>query len=926
MRSLRLFVILIAVSAGTGAASLEATRTQCRVALPPASRQPNIFTPAQEAMLGEAIAERFEGYLRVIDDEALTAVLRRIGDRLAAHLPDTAPAVRMQLIDIPDANAFALPGGHVYVSRKLIGLTRSEDELAGVIGHELGHLVVRHATIAITRQLREVLGVTSLGDRQDVLDTFNRLMENAGRKPSVFRTESHAQDDQIEADRFGLALVSSAGYDARAYSSIYDRLAGTEGSTGSFFSRLFGTTSPDARRLAEAIKTSATLPAECAVTAPADPAAYRAWQVAVAMASVASREEHLPGLQRQVPLTPFRDRVRHIRFSPDGRYVLVQDDATVSIIQRQPFAFLFGIPAREARSAEFTPDSSAVILHTSDLRVERWSVAGKTMAEVFDLYWPKTCLESAAAPDGRTVACVDLAGDLAIIDAMSGRSIFQKKSFFEVNGLELLLRALGRAGSTRSSGSLFLQFSANGQYFAAGFESFGRSGTLVFDVSKKTVVSLKDQARRLLTASFTFVDGHRLVGLNAGDPAKSGVVSLPDGTVETMAMPAAVLDRASQPRYVLMRPWGAYRIGLFDVEAKKPLAGFETLALDAFDDHYVTDTGVGEIGLFAIAGRNVVSRLKVDPSPITRVRTAAVSPDFHWLAMSGPTRAVVWDLRGQMAAAYMRNFDASYIDATGKLYADIPRTGADPRGIVRLDLQSRASTLALRIDPRVPAEQYGPWLLTRQSAGLPWAPTGATYELRDVSRPTPLWTKRFDNDFPYDYWMHPLGDAIAFVWAGDSPGGRTRIARDERLKKTVDRGDLKGDALLEIVDAATGKPRGMVLVETGKGSFHVDGVLVRGDRLIVTDSIGRVLSYALSTGQLDGYAFGSEPIVTADGSTVAVETGEGRLAVLDARTMAKRTELRFKHPVAFAAFSPDGASLLVLTADQTAHAIALTAR
>src|SRR6185503_10871417 len=217
---------------------------------PPASAQPNIFTPAQEAILGELISERFESYLRVIDDEPLTAVLRRIGERLTAHLPDTGLRIRMQLIDIPDANAFALPGGHVYVSRKLVGLTRSEDELAGVIGHELGHLVSRQATQSMTRQLREVLGVTSVGDRQDILDKFTKLMENAGRKPSVFKTESHEQAEQLEADRLGLTLVSSAGYDAKAFSSVFDRIAGTGGNTGSFFSRMFGTASPDSLRLA----------------------------------------------------------------------------------------------------------------------------------------------------------------------------------------------------------------------------------------------------------------------------------------------------------------------------------------------------------------------------------------------------------------------------------------------------------------------------------------------------------------------------------------------------------------------------------------------------------------------------------------------------------------------------------------------------
>ena len=98
--------------------------------MPPPSRDPNIFTTAQDADLGDAMAERFEGYLRTIDDAPLAENLTRIGTRLAAHLPPNEFKFQFRLIDIPDANAFVLPGGRVYVSRKLIGLTRSEDELA----------------------------------------------------------------------------------------------------------------------------------------------------------------------------------------------------------------------------------------------------------------------------------------------------------------------------------------------------------------------------------------------------------------------------------------------------------------------------------------------------------------------------------------------------------------------------------------------------------------------------------------------------------------------------------------------------------------------------------------------------------------------------------------------------------------------------
>src|SRR6185295_4991651 len=102
---------------------------------------------------------------------------------------------------------------------------------------------------------------------------------------------------------------------------------------------------------------AAALPADCTVPAAADPAAYRTWQMSVAMASVGNQKEQLPGLVRQIPLTPFRDRVRHVRFSPDGKSVLVQDDSTVFVLDRQPFALRVQIPARRALPAEFAQDS-----------------------------------------------------------------------------------------------------------------------------------------------------------------------------------------------------------------------------------------------------------------------------------------------------------------------------------------------------------------------------------------------------------------------------------------------------------------------------------------------------------------------------------------------------------------------------------------
>lgn len=110
-------------------------------ALQTTSQEPNIFSEQQEADLGDAIAEHIQRNIRVIDDEEVTGNLTRIGRRIIKHLPPSNLRFQFLLVDLPDANAFVLPGGRIYVSRKLVALAQSEDELGGVIGHEIGHLL-----------------------------------------------------------------------------------------------------------------------------------------------------------------------------------------------------------------------------------------------------------------------------------------------------------------------------------------------------------------------------------------------------------------------------------------------------------------------------------------------------------------------------------------------------------------------------------------------------------------------------------------------------------------------------------------------------------------------------------------------------------------------------------------------------------------
>ncbi|HET6889990.1 MAG TPA: M48 family metalloprotease, partial [Pyrinomonadaceae bacterium] len=199
----------------------------------------NIFSPDQEMILGELTFQRMSGDLRFLRDQELNAYLDRIAQRLVTHLPATGLKFQFYIVDIPEANAFNTPGGYVFVSRKLIGFVNNEDELAGVLAHELGHAVVRHAASDLSELLKKILNVTQVADRKDIADKYNLFLERH-RTKSVSRDSGHENEQQLEADRIGLFAMVAAGYDPDAFAAFFDRLAETKGKTGNWFSDIFG--------------------------------------------------------------------------------------------------------------------------------------------------------------------------------------------------------------------------------------------------------------------------------------------------------------------------------------------------------------------------------------------------------------------------------------------------------------------------------------------------------------------------------------------------------------------------------------------------------------------------------------------------------------------------------------------------------------
>jgi peptidase M48-like protein len=922
----------------------------CRPPTPQLSREPNMFTEEQEVDLGDAIAEQIQRNFRVIDDDEVTGHLRRIGERIVKHLPPTKLRFQFFLVDLSEANAFVLPGGRIYVSRKMVAFAQSEDELAAVIAHEIGHLVARQQSVTMTRRLKEALGLTQVTDRRDIFDKYNLLVENAARKPEVFRRgDNHEGKDQIEADRIGLFALVASGYDPQVWPRLFDRLVETKGKTGNFFSDLFGVTSPESKRLREMIKGVEALPPGCVeARSDAQSAEYSRWQSAVVSYTGLGRKEALHAVASKTALQPpLRGDVTHLRFSPDGKYVLAQDDAGINVLTREPFKPVFRIDAPEAEEAQFTPDSLNVVFNTSDLRVEIWSVAEEKLSEAHEVVVRKTCLQSLLSPDGKTLACMDDDFTLNLFDVKSKAQVFQRKDFYTPDPFILLLQSLVRILNSDEISDARLNlinmgFSPDGKYFAAGQRGFAitsigvsrENAALVFDLQARSPISLKGNVKKLIAGGFAFTAPDRMVAFNPEKPDKSALLGLPGGEIiEEFPMFPGRLAAATKGNYLLVRPFQKSAVGVVDLAKRMAIKGNKTPAIDIYDQVFVAERLTGELGLYTTDKNQMLAAVTLPQNPLGRLRAMTVSPDFKWLAVSERSRGAVWNLTKGERAVHMRGFRGGFFSEDGMFYADFPKQGDFERQLAALDTGRLVIATGQEIKEDR-AAQYGPFLLitrpTKKGGGYF---EDLTLEVRDVRSFDALWSKPFGKEAP-DYWVEPREGTMVLSWPMASKYARGEIKSDAGLANRLETmKEQEGDYFLQVLDAKTGATKGKLLVETGKGSFRIARAFAAGDYVVITDTQNRVLVYSLSTGEQKGRVFGSRAVVGGvDGKSggqsagqsaglLCVENERGKLAVYDLASLEKRDEFTFTHPVSLTSFSQDGKRLFVLTANQAVYVL-----
>src|SRR5215212_89900 len=111
----------------------------------------NLFTPEQDIQMGRQSAEEVARQVPLLSDERIVSYVRRLGERLAGKAPGFDFTYQFNVIATKEVNAFALPGGYVFVNAGTIATARNEGELAGVMAHEIAHVALRHPTNQVSK-------------------------------------------------------------------------------------------------------------------------------------------------------------------------------------------------------------------------------------------------------------------------------------------------------------------------------------------------------------------------------------------------------------------------------------------------------------------------------------------------------------------------------------------------------------------------------------------------------------------------------------------------------------------------------------------------------------------------------------------------------------------------------------------------------
>lgn len=783
----------------TSAAVAQPSSSRCTLTIPVVSPQsrPNIFSLQQEVWLGDAMRDHMEASARPVRNSALNAHLQMLVDRLEKNLPEPHVAFHVVLLESSEVNGFSIAGGSIYINRRLAATVRSDDEMAAVLGHEMGHIASHQFAFEMTAEMKRLLHIDRVGDRADVYARFQEL-EDAAMKDR-HPPKSREDDEQDEADRIGVYLTAAAGYRPQALGEFWDRTFFVGGKTGSSLGDFFGITSPGQKRLRGMLKVSSELPAGCreSTSSAAGVGDFAEWQrrvienqkaepTSVAPPSVCSGaggcDSSSPAATRigvgdvKEQILKLSDALQvemdRVRFSPDGTMVLAQNESSIYVLTRDPWAVKFRIDADRAQNAWFSPDNRTITFSTPGLHTEVWSVADGKLVEAHEPVSRHECFESKLSPDGRTVICEtlnleDLEVGLSLLDSTSGAILWENRDFFK-STMQFARELYQQHAEEIPSSLLWSSFSGDGNFLLIG----PGDRKIGFDLQTRTPLKIGGQLKSNIDGPFAFLSSNQVVGGSLSRPKDSGVFSFPNGKrVNALPFALANFSSVSDPDNKLWvltdtvqqaaadgkpvtgkeknsdgTPMEVTRVdqkmAIADLVSRKYIIATKSTALDAWREYLATEGPDGSLVLLKQPepkGKLVHLPL----SPIAHLRAIAISPDGRFLAYSTRDRGGVWDLRTNRRLVLLRPFAGATWTNNTTAYLEFPKSAQRPREICSFDLAGKKSEVMQNVSDTTHL-RLGHLIAWKKDA----KGNGGTLVMHRLGTNDVVWSRAFPDGYP----------------------------------------------------------------------------------------------------------------------------------------------------------------------------------
>lgn len=845
-------VALFVATASLPVAARAAHPVGCSLRQPPLRvHRGNIFSEQQEQWLGDAQAEMVEPRYTLLP-EVNGTLLDEIGKRLLAQLPPTRIPYTFHVFESPDLRAFSLAGGHIYISRKLIMDARNEDELAAMLAQEIGRVYIHHAASVVTLRLEKLMHVKTLGDRADVYDKFERSLNIPPTDTSQLSDDDQINDELL-ADKVGLYAMTRAGYAPEAFATFLDRVNDNGGYTGSLFTDLFDLTPDVSVRVRMAHKTIDSIPVSCRQSRPLYEPGFRPFQDAIRAQRINPIVPATSGLTSTPLDPPMNPALENVALSPNGKYVLAQDQYQIHVLTTSPLKLDFSVDALGAEMAQFDPLSNFLVFNYNDLRIEKWKLDTGQPTDIFDFVDYAGCLQTSMSPDGTVLACVSLNEDsvwLKLVDISTNRMLYENMHFFDHYSSSA---SANLAAQFNQNFQALMRWTRDGRYFVAA------SGTvsMAYDLKMHRTVQLQKALSNLWEGRFAFVGPDKIVSTcdwsyktgTSQDTFKMCYSTFPGGqSLGSFQLPRGWLTGVTAGDWLLFGPTNTAAAVLVDPVSGRVQGQFNDETVDLAGDTLAAEIPAGGIAVGPLDGKTQTVDLPV--TPLAAIEASAFSMNGRYLAVSDRARGAEWDVSAGKRIALTPPFRAVAIDENGKLQAQFIHHELKPSIDANIDKRTHKYIpgLSAAADP----VQYGGVRVRLKPRDLN---LGLDYdvdlEASDALSEAHLWSTRFDTSVPQ---IVPAdGEKLLFVMDRQSMTGNEEASRNgKQLIRTSDgvrQWFTDKGTLVEIVSSRTGKvERALVAPQLASNRREERTAALFGNLLAVYGNNNDTAVYRVSDG------------------------------------------------------------------------------